>query len=221
MLEHSGTYRENATHTGTFAQEIITLVHQVKDHYFRGNGITLNQRFSGPQEGGLHEDVEEEDDEEEMVEERLTLNRRFNMNHNNCMSDGEPVYSRLGDMQPALRQQQMIHDPGDLRYDLERRRQERLGEVKVTIRGGSMSQRPLAHRSERVEEFVDGTDMMQQEVWSIHQEQDGRRGGDTRVQRRGDPFLHPGPHERSNHPGNQPQGPMKRLHRNNSNGASW
>lgn len=30
MLEHSGTYRETAMHTGTFAQEIITLVHQVR-----------------------------------------------------------------------------------------------------------------------------------------------------------------------------------------------
>lgn len=30
MLEHSGTYRESAVHSGTFAQEIITLVHQVK-----------------------------------------------------------------------------------------------------------------------------------------------------------------------------------------------
>lgn len=30
MLEHSGTYRESAMHTGTFAQEIITLVHHVK-----------------------------------------------------------------------------------------------------------------------------------------------------------------------------------------------
>lgn len=30
MLEHSGTYHETPTHTGTFAQEIITLVHHVK-----------------------------------------------------------------------------------------------------------------------------------------------------------------------------------------------
>lgn len=30
MLEHSGTYHESAMHTGTFAQEIITLVHQVR-----------------------------------------------------------------------------------------------------------------------------------------------------------------------------------------------
>lgn len=33
MLEHSGTYRESAMHTGTFAQEIITLVHQVKGQH--------------------------------------------------------------------------------------------------------------------------------------------------------------------------------------------
>lgn len=33
MLEHSGMYRENATHTGSFAQEIITLVHLVKGPY--------------------------------------------------------------------------------------------------------------------------------------------------------------------------------------------
>ena len=33
MLEHSGTYQETAMHTGTFAQEIITLVHHVKGQH--------------------------------------------------------------------------------------------------------------------------------------------------------------------------------------------
>lgn len=33
MLEHSGTYRESPMHTGTFAQEIITLVHHVKGQH--------------------------------------------------------------------------------------------------------------------------------------------------------------------------------------------
>lgn len=36
-----------------------------------------------------------------------------------------------------------MSDPGDLRHDLERRRQERLEGVKVTIPGGRLSQRPL------------------------------------------------------------------------------
>uniref|UniRef100_A0A8C4HFN7 Uncharacterized protein n=1 Tax=Dicentrarchus labrax TaxID=13489 RepID=A0A8C4HFN7_DICLA len=98
MLEHSGTYRETAMHTGTFAQEIITLVHQVKDQYFRDDGVTLNERFSAPQKGGYSEEETEE----------LTLDERFS--------------------------------PGDLRHDLERRRQEKLEGVKVTISGNSMSQ---------------------------------------------------------------------------------
>ncbi|MEQ2172636.1 hypothetical protein GOODEAATRI_023118, partial [Goodea atripinnis] len=64
LLEHSGTYRETATHTGAFAQEIITL------------GVS----------------------------------------------------------------KQPLRGPGDLRHDLERRRQEKLEAVKVTIPGSSLSQ---------------------------------------------------------------------------------
>uniref|UniRef100_A0A674AUR8 Thyroid hormone receptor-associated protein 3-like n=1 Tax=Salmo trutta TaxID=8032 RepID=A0A674AUR8_SALTR len=122
MLEHSGTYRESTMHSGTFAQEIITLVHQVKEHYFRGDSVTLTERFCGAQNGGLPE--------EEQEEERPTLNR-YTHTH-------RPGYH--GD--ETLRQQ-AVSDPGDLRHDLERRRQERLEGVKVTIPGGRLSQRPL------------------------------------------------------------------------------
>lgn len=98
MLEHSGTYRENPTHTGAFAQEIITLVHQVKgwctvieglynqqplwlpvcllacvcaERYFGGRGITLNERFSALQKAVFSEDEGPE---------KLTLNQRFSSN---------------------------------------------------------------------------------------------------------------------------------------------
>ncbi|XP_047468239.1 BCLAF1 and THRAP3 family member 3 isoform X2 [Mugil cephalus] len=70
MLEHSGTYQESAVHTGTFAQEIITLVHLVRDQYFRDGGPTLNERFSVPQKGGYAEEELEE----------LTLDERFSSN---------------------------------------------------------------------------------------------------------------------------------------------
>ncbi|KAL1006556.1 hypothetical protein UPYG_G00073770 [Umbra pygmaea] len=136
MLEHSGTYRESAMHSGTFAQEIITLVHQVKEHYFRGVGVTLNERFSGTQDLNLPEEVEQE-------EERLTLNRRFNMSMSE--PDIEPLFSKAGLMK---RQQQMVSDPGDLRHDLERKRQQRLEGVKVTIPGGQFTQRPMAAGSD-------------------------------------------------------------------------
>lgn len=51
MLEHSGTYRESPAHTGTFAQEIITLVHHVKGLGAGVEGwrafLTTNTRDSG------------------------------------------------------------------------------------------------------------------------------------------------------------------------------
>uniref|UniRef100_A0A8C6WKW1 Uncharacterized protein n=1 Tax=Neogobius melanostomus TaxID=47308 RepID=A0A8C6WKW1_9GOBI len=58
---------ENAVQTGTFAQEIITLVHKVKDQYFGGQGITLTERFSTIK-------MEENEEPQEM-----TLNKRFSL----------------------------------------------------------------------------------------------------------------------------------------------
>uniref|UniRef100_A0A8C3B260 Uncharacterized protein n=1 Tax=Cyclopterus lumpus TaxID=8103 RepID=A0A8C3B260_CYCLU len=131
MLEHSGTYRESSTHTGTFAQEIITLVHLVKEQYFRGGGVTLSQRFSTPQK-----DVYAEDESEELtLDERFSANRYVSFFKNRTTEQRRLLsfhFHRLP-----------VRGPGDLRHDLERRRQERLEGVKVTISGSSVSQRPL------------------------------------------------------------------------------
>uniref|UniRef100_A0A3B4EAP1 Uncharacterized protein n=1 Tax=Pygocentrus nattereri TaxID=42514 RepID=A0A3B4EAP1_PYGNA len=115
MLEHSGTYRESAMHSGTFAQEIITLVHHVKENYFQGQGITLNERFSSEQHYTLEDEDEFAEDEQELEEIKPVINR----------------YSCLVRQVPA---------PGDLRHDLERKRQQRLEGVKITIAGGGFSQ---------------------------------------------------------------------------------
>ncbi|CAB1349862.1 unnamed protein product [Coregonus sp. 'balchen'] len=218
MLEHSGTYRESAMHSGTFAQEIITLVHQVKEHYFRGDGVTLNERFSGPQDGGLPE-------EEEQEEERPTLNRLFNMRMSE--PDMEPVFSKVGRMQ---RQQQAVRDPGDLRHDLERRRQERLEGVKVTIPGGRLSQRPLAAGSDHQGEYGSEEDEVQEEQEGFYSgrsgppQRGGRWPGDMGGQRRGGMVRQDMGGQRRNNwppnsPGNRP-GPMRQQNRN-INGASW
>ncbi|KAG9331917.1 hypothetical protein JZ751_016579 [Albula glossodonta] len=53
---------------------------------------------------------------------------------------------------------QVADDPGDLRHDLERRRQERLEGVKITIPGGIYSQRPLLPGSVVTEEEEDDDD---------------------------------------------------------------
>uniref|UniRef100_A0A4W5K6L0 BCLAF1 and THRAP3 family member 3 n=1 Tax=Hucho hucho TaxID=62062 RepID=A0A4W5K6L0_9TELE len=214
MLEHSGTYRESAMRSGTFAQEIITLVHQVKEHYFRGDGVTLNERFSGPQDGGLPE-------EEEQEEEGPTLNRLFNMSMSE--PDMEPVFSKVGRVQ---RQQQAVRDPGDLRHDLERRRQERLEGVKVTIPGGRLSQRPLAAGSDHQRGYGREEDEEQEGFFSgcSGPPRRGRRWpGDMGGQRRGGMIRQDmGDQQRNNWPNspcNRP-GPTRQQNRN-INGANW
>uniref|UniRef100_A0A8C4HF39 BCLAF1 and THRAP3 family member 3 n=1 Tax=Dicentrarchus labrax TaxID=13489 RepID=A0A8C4HF39_DICLA len=212
MLEHSGTYRETAMHTGTFAQEIITLVHQVKDQYFRDDGVTLNERFSAPQKGGYSE----EETEELTLDERFSLTRGFSLNMSSLLDDDEPLFSRLGPLP--------VRGPGDLRHDLERRRQEKLEGVKVTISGNSMSQRPLGPVSELSLEYSDKDEMapMEDEGFSNWPEEQSRRREGNMGPRRG-PSYRPntGP-QRRNYRFNNRLGPVRRQNnRNNPPGPSW
>ncbi|XP_048030097.1 BCLAF1 and THRAP3 family member 3 isoform X2 [Megalobrama amblycephala] len=145
MLEHSGTYRESAVHSGTFAQEIITLVHQVKESYFRGQGITLNQRFANEQYYSLQDEFkeeEEEEEEEELGSVRPVMNRQLGM-----PSSKTQIFCKIG--ADPLQRRQLVPDPSDLRYDLERRRQQRLEGVKITIAGGNLAQ--MAHDGHEIE----------------------------------------------------------------------
>ncbi|XP_057178566.1 BCLAF1 and THRAP3 family member 3 [Triplophysa rosa] len=142
MLEHSGTYRESAVHSGTFAQEIITLVHQVKENYFKGQGITLSERFASEQFYSLQNEFKDEEDEE-MESLRPVMNRQLG----GPLSETQ-IFCKIGAEPPQT--QQLVPDPGDLRYDLERRRQQRLEGVKITIAGGSFTQiAPKSQGSER------------------------------------------------------------------------
>ncbi|CAK6970265.1 BCLAF1 and THRAP3 family member 3 [Scomber scombrus] len=216
MLEHSGTYRESAMHTGTFAQEIITLVHHVKEQYFRGDGVSLNERFSAPQKGGYAE----EETEELTLDERFSSNRGFSLNIDSLLDDDKPLFSRLGPTQ-SLNQPPM-RGPGDLRHDLERRRQERLEGVKVTIPGSSLSQQRPA--SEQNLEYSDKDEMsqMEDEGFSNWAEEPSRRWEGNTGPRRG-ASLRPntGAQRRNNHYGNR-QGPMRRQNnRNNAAGPNW
>uniref|UniRef100_A0A672PGK1 Uncharacterized protein n=2 Tax=Sinocyclocheilus grahami TaxID=75366 RepID=A0A672PGK1_SINGR len=142
MLEHSGTYRESAVHSGTFAQEIITLVHQVKENYFRGQGITLNERFAIEQYYSLQDEFKEEEEEEEMGNVRPVMNRQHGM-----PSSETQIFCKIGP--DPLQRRQLVPDPGDLRYDLERRRQQRLEGVKITIAGGNFA--PMAPEGQESE----------------------------------------------------------------------
>uniref|UniRef100_A0A1A8S5A1 Zgc:112982 n=2 Tax=Nothobranchius rachovii TaxID=451742 RepID=A0A1A8S5A1_9TELE len=177
MLEHSGTYRENASHTGTFAQEIITLVHFVKEQYFKGAGPTLDKRFSAPQKGGYSED----EVEELTLNQRFSSNRGFRLNADSLFNDDdededdETLFSRLRSMQSVTKLP--LRGPGDLRHNLERRRQEKLEAVRVTIPGSSSSQ-------QRSRGNVSEPDETDQEGFS-HRSQNPHRQEGTLGPRRG------------------------------------
>ncbi|XP_019962027.2 BCLAF1 and THRAP3 family member 3 isoform X1 [Paralichthys olivaceus] len=214
MLEHSGTYQETAMHTGTFAQEIITLVHHVKEQYFRDEGLTLNERFSVPQKSGFSE----EETVELTLDERFSSNRGFSLNMNSLLDDEEPLFSRLESMQGL--NQHLVRDPGDLRHDLERRRQERLEGVSVTIPGGGMSQRPLGHVSEP--EFMDDTSQTEDDRFSTWPEEQSRRPEGSMVPRRGASFRPSTGSQHRNNRFSHRVGPTRRQNnRNNPAGPTW
>nr|XP_020513717.1 BCLAF1 and THRAP3 family member 3-like isoform X1 [Labrus bergylta] len=211
MLEHSGTYRETAVHTGTFAQEIITLVHSVKELYFRGDGVTLNERFSAPQKGGYLE----EETEELTLDERFSSNRGFSLNMNSLLDDNEPLFSRLGSLPPA-------RGPGDLRHDLERRRQERLEGVKVTILGNNLSQSPQGPVSEPGAEYNDDEDQLEDEEFLDWPEEQSRSREGNMGTRRGAPFRqNNGPQRKNNRFGSRLGQIRRQNYRNSPAGPSW
>ncbi|KAJ8278184.1 hypothetical protein GJAV_G00084830 [Gymnothorax javanicus] len=129
-LEDDGNFQENTLHSGTFAQEIISLVHQVKEDYFTGEGPTLNERFSSVGHSQAEDDAQLSNPR---------VHRRIDMSTSDFKI--QPLMEVAGFKQ--TRQRQLADNPGDLRHDLERRRQERLEGVKITIPGVTFSSRPL------------------------------------------------------------------------------
>ncbi|XP_036902251.1 BCLAF1 and THRAP3 family member 3 [Sturnira hondurensis] len=96
-----------------FAQEIITVIHQVKVNYFPSPPITLNERFS-----------KLKDQQAIAVNERKSTpdsgnNRRINMS----LAELPNKRVMVCDSEQTLVK---VIDPNDLRHDIERRRKERL-----------------------------------------------------------------------------------------------
>uniref|UniRef100_A0A3B1JDS5 BCLAF1 and THRAP3 family member 3 n=1 Tax=Astyanax mexicanus TaxID=7994 RepID=A0A3B1JDS5_ASTMX len=186
MLEHSGTFRESAMHSGTFAQEIITLVHHVKESFFQGQGITLNERFSCEQHYSL-EDEDEFDDDIELEEMEPVINRPLGSS-----SSSTQIFCNLGSWQPDKRN---VAAPGDLRHDLERRRQQRLQGVKITIAGGNFLQMaPQNQESEPVYEDEDKSEPVYEDVCGSGDQMGWSEQAPQQSEQWDDPFQEmPGP----------------------------
>ncbi|XP_028655298.2 BCLAF1 and THRAP3 family member 3-like [Erpetoichthys calabaricus] len=116
LLKQSGSLGQSVrhSHTGDFAQEIISLVHQVKESYFKTENVTLNDRFSNIQE--FHSDLPHE--------ERPPLAPKINRRIDLSLSDLK--MKKVKKTGPSQANSRVAEDPNDLRHDIERRRKERL-----------------------------------------------------------------------------------------------
>ncbi|KAM5291129.1 BCLAF1 and THRAP3 family member 3 [Glossophaga mutica] len=114
VLEHPGS-TENTENKSKeeFAQEIITVIHQVKVNYFPSPPITLHERFS------KLKDQQAIDVNESKSTPDSGDHRRINM----PLAELPNKHVMVCDSEQTLVK---VIDPNDLRHDIERRRKERL-----------------------------------------------------------------------------------------------
>ncbi|XP_062982514.1 BCLAF1 and THRAP3 family member 3 [Elgaria multicarinata webbii] len=114
VLEHikSVTQKIEQNPSKEFAQEIITIIHQVKANYFKSSALTLHERFSKIQDKPVANEVKRQSDPE--------IHRRIDM------SLAELQNKRAISCESGQSVVRVLEDPNDLRHDIERRRKERL-----------------------------------------------------------------------------------------------
>nr|XP_036876362.1 BCLAF1 and THRAP3 family member 3 isoform X1 [Manis javanica]XP_036876363.1 BCLAF1 and THRAP3 family member 3 isoform X1 [Manis javanica] len=114
VFEHlDSTQNTENKPTREFAQEIITIIHQVKANYFPLPDITLHERFSKMQ------DMQATDENEIKSNSDPEIHRRIDMSLAELQNKQTMVY------EPEQTLVKII-EPNDLRHDIERRRKERL-----------------------------------------------------------------------------------------------
>ncbi|KAH0624728.1 hypothetical protein JD844_032473 [Phrynosoma platyrhinos] len=114
VFEHlkSVTQKVEQNPSKEFAQEIITIIHQVKANYFKSSDVTLHERFSKIQDKPMENEVKRNSDPE--------IHRRIDM------SLAELQNKRAISCESGQSVVRVLEDPNDLRHDIERRRKERL-----------------------------------------------------------------------------------------------
>ncbi|XP_011361328.1 BCLAF1 and THRAP3 family member 3 isoform X1 [Pteropus vampyrus] len=114
VFEHlDSTQNTENKPTREFAQEIITIIHQIKANYFPSPHNTLHERFSKLQ------DTQAADVKEIKLNSDPEIHRRIDMSLTELQSKQTVVYD--SEQTPVK-----VIDPNDLRHDIERRRKERL-----------------------------------------------------------------------------------------------
>ncbi|XP_043928198.1 BCLAF1 and THRAP3 family member 3 isoform X2 [Protopterus annectens] len=135
VFDHLGstTQTTRSAPTGEFTQEIITLVHQVKENYFKPSKLSLHERFSQLEDENKKSDVEKDTGPE--------IHRRIDIS----LTELQSKKTQKSDSTKATSSGGTIDDPNDLRHDIERRRKERLHDDD----GHPGRRKPDKHEAER------------------------------------------------------------------------
>lgn len=177
-------------------------MHLVKENYFQGQGMPLNERFSNEQEYSLMDEFGD-DDEQEMESIGPVVNRPRG-------SSDTQIFCKID----TLQRKPHFPAPGDLRYDLERRRQERLEGVKITIAGQNFSQ--ILPQSQEIESVYPGDEDPCEVGWSNNEPQQPEHWQEETSRKR------PAPNTNSRWYVKQARHrPGPRMNRNTVNGAQW
>ncbi|XP_064339419.1 BCLAF1 and THRAP3 family member 3 isoform X5 [Camelus dromedarius] len=155
VFEHlDSTQNTENKPTGEFAQEIITIIHQVKANYFPSAEITLHERFSKMR------DTHAADVNEIKLNSDPEIHRRIDMSLADLQSKQTMVY----DSEQTLVK---IIDPNDLRHDIERRRKERLqNEDEHIFHIASATERNIQTLSQQSNlELLEMETTLQDDIW--------------------------------------------------------
>ncbi|XP_078093879.1 thyroid hormone receptor-associated protein 3-like isoform X6 [Mustelus asterias] len=144
IFQHIQMAQSRRSPSELFAQHIVTLVHHVKEHYFKSAGVTLNERFTMYQRRTAEQEVPRQKSPE--IHRRIdispsALKKRMHL-RDEIKSQKESSYKGEGKLKD---------EPDDLRLDIEHRRKykSKEGEHK---KDSSKDSRDSSHSRERSKE---------------------------------------------------------------------
>ncbi|XP_072358109.1 thyroid hormone receptor-associated protein 3-like isoform X2 [Scyliorhinus torazame] len=144
IFQHIQMAQSRRSPSELFAQHIVTLVHHVKEHYFKSAGITLNERFTMYQRRTAEQEVPRQKSPE--------IHRRIDISPSALKKRMHSRDEIKGQKESSYKGEGKLKDePDDLRLDIEHRRKykSKEGEHK---KDSSKDSRDSSHSRERSKE---------------------------------------------------------------------
>ncbi|XP_007904966.1 thyroid hormone receptor-associated protein 3 [Callorhinchus milii] len=144
IFQHIQMAQSRRSPSELFAQHIVTLVHHVKEHYFKSATVTLNERFTMYQRRTAQQEPPRQQSPE--IHRRIDISPSSLKKHMHLHDGMKSPQDSSGKGEGKLRE-----EPTDLRLDIERRRKYK-GKEGDHKKDGSKVSRDSSHSRERSKE---------------------------------------------------------------------